>query len=76
MSEPGRRHGFSANALRSTSNIDLPSSVPGTDGSMLGCDGGAVAIGSEFVSTESDGPGVFCSAAAEEAVVPAADAVG
>ena len=45
MSEPGLLQGFSARASISNSNIDLPSKVPGSEGLMLGCEGGAVATG-------------------------------
>ena len=61
MSDPGRRQGLSASALWSTSSIDRPSSVPGTVGSIVGCDGGAVATGRVFVSTPSEGSADFCS---------------
>lgn len=46
MSDPGRRHGLSAMAPRSTSSIDRPSSVPAMLGSIVGCEGGAAAGGS------------------------------
>ena len=35
--------------------MDRPSRVPGTFGSIVGCDGGAVATGRVFVSTPSVG---------------------
>lgn len=45
MSDPGRRHGFSTIAPKSTSRMERPSMIPVAVGSMVGCEGGAVTGG-------------------------------
>jgi len=55
MSDPGRLHGLSAIALKSTSRIDRPSNTPTEFRSIEGAEGGAVAGGRVDVSIPSSG---------------------
>ena len=55
MSDPGRLHGLSVIALKSTSRTERPSNMPTALGSILGAEGGAVAGGRVDVSIPSSG---------------------
>lgn len=72
ISEPGRRHGFSAIALRSTSRIERPSRIPGKSGFIDGCEGGAGGGG----SVDGSGPSSGRVSIMEDGAVGGAEGMG